>query len=402
MSLNGAFWISSSAMHAQSQALGAIGDNISNLNTGGYRRRETNFHELLGRSDTFLAKSAGTKIDVKTKVEATGSYSISDRPLNAAMNGRALFVVSKGASGSDQYYTRFGAFEATRDPSGVQRLATPENYYLMGWPVSPDGTVSQTLQTIGLPGPSDVVPAVETSAVGIADNLQGAATVGDTYERTVAVYDASGNLNEVTFSFAATGTNTWDVTASSPDGTIALASSPFPLSFSSSDGSVTGASSVSLTGTWSSGDTATIDVSFGNMTQWSEQSAPRAADIDGAAAGQPSAFYFDADGFLNVQYSNGLNRAIYQIPGAVFANADGLTEFSGDVFKANQISGEAMMIDPQNSELGQFLSNTLELSNVDLATEMTDLIQTQRAYSTAATAFRTVDEMVTTVRDLKR
>lgn len=402
MSLNGAFWISSSAMNAQSQALGAIGDNISNLNTGGFRRREVNFHELLGSTDKYTTKSAGTKVDIRTKVEDAGSYAASNRPLNAAMNGRALFVVSKNGAGTDQYYTRFGAFEATRDPTGVQRLATPENYYLMGWPVGPDGTVSQTLQTIGLPGPSDVLPAVETSSVGIADNLPAAATVGQQVDRTVSVYDATGNLHDVTLSFVATGTNTWDVTASSTSGTIALATSPMPITFTSTDGTVTGTSSVALTGTWNGGDSATIDVSFADMTQWSQSGTVRAADVDGMPAGQPSAYYFDSNGFLNVSYSNGMNRAIYQIPGAVFANADGLTEYSGDVFKANGKSGAAMLIDPQSSQLGEFLANTLELSNVDLATEMTDLIQTQRAYSTAATAFRTVDEMMATIRDLKR
>ncbi|MGF1623812.1 MAG: flagellar hook protein FlgE [Alphaproteobacteria bacterium] len=402
MSLNGAFWISTAAMGAQSQALGAIGDNIANLNTGGYRRRESNFFEMLGRTDKHLAKSAGTKVDVKTKVEEAGSYAPSSRGLNAAMNGRALFVVSKNGAGTDQYFTRVGAFEPLRDPAGVQRLATPEGYYLMGWPVAPDGTVTQSLQTIALPDKSTPLPAVASTTAAISDNLPASATLGEQVDRSLSVYDTNGTLHNVTLSFVNTGTNAWNVTASSPTGTIALSTSPMPLNFSSADGTVSGAASVAIAGSWNTGASAAISLDLAAMTQWGEESAPRAAVVNGSAAGIASSFYFDSNGFLNVNYSNGLTRPVYQIPGAVFRNADGLTEHSGDVFKANEASGKPMLIDPNTSQLGSFLANTLELSNVDLASEMTDLIQTQRAYSTAATAFRTVDEMMATIRDMKR
>jgi len=402
MSLNGAFWISSSAMNAQSQALGAIGDNIANLNSGGFRRRETNFSDMLGRTDKHHSKSAGTKVDVKTRVEAEGAYTASSSGLNAAMNGRALFAVSKNGAGTDQYYTRFGAFKAAHDPAGVQRLATPEGYYLMGWPVAADGTVTRNLQTIALPDKNTPLPATATTAAAISDNLPATATLGQQVDRSVAVYDASGTLHDVTLSFVNTGTNAWDVTASSQTGTVALATSPMSLSFSSTDGSANGTPAVALAGSWNNGSPAAITVDMAGMTQWGSESAPRSAQVDGSAAGIANNFYFDSNGFLNASYSNGLTRTLYQIPGAVFRNADGLTESSGDVFKANEQSGKPMLIDPTSSQLGDFMANTLELSNVDLATEMTDLIQTQRAYSTAATAFRTVDEMLMTVRDLRR
>ncbi|MEZ5668597.1 MAG: flagellar hook-basal body complex protein [Alphaproteobacteria bacterium] len=400
MSLTGAFWISSTAMAAQGQALGAIGDNIANLNTGGYRRRDVNFSELLGHSDKFQAKSSGAKAGVTKRVETSGAYQVSDRGLNAAMNGRAMFVVSKDTGGADQYYTRFGAFEAKQDSTGTLRLATQNDYYLMGWPVADDGTVSTALQTIALPGRTQPLDAIESTSATVNDNLPALSSVGDQVTRSFSVYDAAGTLHNVDLVFENTGVNSWQVTASSTSGTIALATSPMPLTFDSSSGAITGTSSVALTGTWSNSESATIDVAFDGMTQWGEASAPRAVEVDGAPAGYVSSYYFDSDGFLNVAYSNGQVRPIYQIPGAVFRNASGLTEATGDVFKASQTSGAAALVDPQASELGKFLANTLELSNVDLAREMTNLIQTQRAYSTAATAFRTVDEMTTVVRDL--
>lgn len=399
---NGAFWISSSAMNAQSAALGAIGDNIANLNTGGYRRRETNFAEMLGRTDKFASKSSGTQLQIKTKVEQAGAYTVTSNGLTAAMNGRALFVVAKDGAGTDQYYTRLGSFEAKRDAAGTQRLATPEGFYLMGWPVAADGSVSQSLQTIGLPDRSTPIPAVASTAASIGDNLPASAVVGQQIDRSITVYGADGAAHQVTFSFVNAGTNSWNVTAASPTGTVALAGSPFPLGFSSADGAATGTTSVALTGSWTGGGTAAVTVDFAGMTQWGEEGAPRSATVDGAPAGFASSYYFDRNGFLNVNYSNGESRAIYQIPGAVFRNAEGLAEFSGNVYKANEGSGGALLVDPSSSALASFMANTLELSNVDLASEMTDLIQTQRAYSTAATAFRTVDEMLVTIRDLKR
>jgi flagellar hook protein FlgE len=310
--------------------------------------------------------------------------------------------VSKDGAGTDQYYTRLGSFEAARDPAGTQRLATPEGYYLMGWPVAPDGAVTPSLQTIALPDRSTPVPAVASTAASIADNLPANAVVGQQTDRSITVYDSAGTGHEVTLSFVNTGTNAWEVTASSPTGAIALATSPMPLTFSSADGTPTAATSVALGGTWAGGETAALTLDFDGMTQWGEEGAPRPVTVDGSAAGYASSYYFDGNGFLNVSYSNGATRAIYQIPGAVFRNADGLSEHTGNVYKANDDSGDALLVDPQASELASFMANTLELSNVDLASEMTHLIQTQRAYSTAATAFRTVDEMLVTIRDLKQ
>ena len=400
MSLNGAFWISSSAMAAQGQALGAIGDNIANLNTGGYRRRDVSFSEMLGHTDKFQTKSSGAKSGVTTRVEAGGSYAVTDRGLDSAMNGRALFVVSKDSGGTDRYYTRFGSFDAKTDDTGSLRLATQDNYFLMGWPVDDTGTVSQALQTITLPGRNDPVPAIETANATIGDNLPAVVSIGDQVQRSISVYDAAGTVHEIQLTYENTGVNAWQVTASSTTGTIALATSPMPLTFDSSTGTITGTTSVGLSGTWSNGETATINVSFDGSTQWGLDSAPRTTQIDGSPTGFVSSYYFDGEGFLNISYSNGLVRPIYQIPGAVFRNAEGLTEHSGDVFKVSRESGAAEVIDPRSSNLGNFLASTLELSNVDLAREMTNLIQTQRAYSTAATAFRTVDEMTTTVRDM--
>ncbi len=398
MSLNSAFYITSTAMRSHGSALGVIADNVANVSSNGYRRREIDFSSLLGSDGTFLTKSKGAQAKVTQRVDANGAYAGTSRGLDAALGGRAMFAVQQGESGG-AYYTRNGNFQIVEGESGTLRLSTANGYYLQGWPVS-NGTVSQSLELIEVPTRNEQIPGQATTAVGLADNLPATASVGDTHERSITVYDSDGNPQDLTYTFQNTGLNSWSISASVTGGT-ATVGAPATLTIDPSTGFASGTTSYAVSASFPGGSTAAYTTDISAMSMTGGEFVTRGSTNDGVGPGLPSNFYFDQDGFLNVSYSNGVVSQLYLIPGAVFPNTNGLKALSNDVFSVSTLSGEAELIDTRGSELGQFRAATIEQSNVDLGTEFSTMIVTQRAYSTAATAFRTVDEMTQTVRDLR-
>jgi len=111
---------------------------------------------------------------------------------------------------------------------------------------------------------------------------------------------------------------------------------------------------------------------------------------------------FDGSGNVLASFDDATNRLVYRIPLAQFFNANGLQEFNGNVYQATGDSGTANVIDVNSSDYASFSINAHELSNVNLTGEFTKMMMTQTAYNSSSTVFKTVDEMVTTARDLKR
>ena len=101
-------------------------------------------------------------------------------------------------------------------------------------------------------------------------------------------------------------------------------------------------------------------------------------------------------------FEDSTNRAIYKVPLAVFSNPNALERRNGNVFAQSSDSGVAKIISAGTGGFADFAPNTLELSNVDLADQFTKLIIVQGAYNSAATVFKTVDELMMTARDLKQ
>jgi len=110
----------------------------------------------------------------------------------------------------------------------------------------------------------------------------------------------------------------------------------------------------------------------------------------------------EGDGFLTAQFSNGRARALYQIPLATFLNPNGLKADQGGAFRTTLESGLYNINSSNAGGAGRIVSGALEASNVDLATEFTNLITTQRAYSAASRIITTADQMLEELLMVKR
>jgi len=127
-----------------------------------------------------------------------------------------------------------------------------------------------------------------------------------------------------------------------------------------------------------------------------------ASTIDGTAFGSVTGVTVAKDGTVTAQFSNGLSQAVYKIPLATFTNPDGLAQVNGNAYIVTQNSGVANINLADAGSAGAISSRSLEASTVDLATEFTTLITTQRAYSAAARIVTTADQMLQALEQLGR
>ncbi len=461
MSINSALLAGASGLIANSSALAAVSDNIANVNTVGYKRATAAFrpmYDSTGEGSVYTAAgvNADTRLNISTAGLLTGTTSTTD----LAIAGNGMFVVRETASATSAdpvAFTRAGSFVA--DSEGYLRNSA--GYYLAGWPVAQDGSVPvnpsdlNTLETINL---SSIGGAAEaTSYMGINANLlasqtvsadeatydatasgtnMASGTVTPDFQRSIPFYDSQGGVRTLTISMLkSSNPNEWhaevhmdpasDITtgtglvdgqmltgtvAFDTQGRIDTANTTLATTLSfldSTNAAALGASEFQwAAATGVAAQTITLDFGDpddpGGFSQYDSPSTLESTNVDGTAYGNFSGVEVDEEGFVYAKFSNGIIQAVYQVPVATFANPDGLAAESGGAYTVTPESGTYTLNTPGLGSAGTVAASTLENSNVDLATEFTTLIVTQRAYSASSKIITTADEMLDEAIRMKR
>jgi flagellar hook protein FlgE len=463
MSLNGAMQTGVAGLSAYSNALSVASANIANVNTVGYKTATSDFSTLLASASTSSDSSSASVVSSSGQnVVQQGLLQTSTSATDLAISGSGFFVVSPTSGDTtSREYTRAGSFST--DSAGILKNASGQ--YLLGWKLNPDGSVPSdrndmtTINTNTLAGKAD---ATKNMSVNI--NLQASTTIsnkaagyntGDMsldssdaayvppdFQRTINVYDSQGGSQPLQLSFLKTGTNTWqyEVSYQGTDTTnITTTYSGFPKLVSAgtcsfgADGTLTsvtpnsgslnadGTVPVAIPWTQASGlqvlkdptdPTSSvpqaIELSFGKigsstgLTQFDSPSAMSSSKVDGALFGSLTGVSVDKDGTVTAQFSNGLTQPVYKIPLATFANPDGLSQTSGNAYAQSMASGSPTISEADAGSAGMIQSKNLEASTVDLATEFTSLITTQRAYSAASKIVTTASTMLDELLQMAR
>jgi flagellar hook protein FlgE len=437
MSLYGAMMTGVAGLSANSTALSVASSNIANVNTVGYKAATSEFA-------TLLASAAGTSDPSSAGVTATAGQNVTQQGLltttssstDLAISGNGFFVVSSSPTDtSTQEYTRAGSF--TTDSSG--NLKNASGLYLMGWALDSDGNTPTNPSDLSLINVSNLSgKAVASTKITLQANLQASATEDSSYttgdmtsgtvtpdfQRTINIDDSQGGTQPLEFSFVKTAANTWayevsysgdssDITGSNP---IATGTMTFNADGSLANAVPTGSTSSTATGTisisvpWSSTSGLTaqpLSVNMGTVgstdgvTQYDTTSTLTSANVDGAVYGSVSGISIASDGTVSANFSNGLTQAVFKIPLATFANPDGLAEVSGNAYTSTPDSGSPVVNVASTGGSGTINSKELEGSTVDLATEFTNLITTQRAYSACSRIVTTASQMLDELLQMK-
>lgn len=424
MSLYGALLSGVSGLNAQSQALGMVSDNISNVNTVGYKTVDAAFSTLVTRQTPGTYAPGGVRSAPVYDIDRQGLLQASASDTDLAISGQGFFVATETATptANDQrLYTRAGQFRT--DSEGY--LVSPSGQYLQGWRTDLNGvpTASNTalltsLETIRVNSVSG--SASPTTTVDMGLNLPASAVAGDTETTNLSVYDSLGVPHTITLTWTKNAPNDWTVVATTPDaGTIdegavgggagysvnvLFNGDGTPASF---DGAAT-PPDLAL-GTWNSGASdsvislgmGTVGVADG-VAQFSSTYSVGFINQNGAQAGNFFGVQVDENGIVTALFDNGETQKIYKIPVATFPNPNGLDTKTGTAFTQSSRSGDYFLRSAGEANAGLITPSSLEASNADLAEEFTTLIVTQRAFSAATKIITTADEMLDELVHIKR
>jgi flagellar hook protein FlgE len=431
MSLYGALNIGVAGLAANSAALSATSSNIANVNTVGYKNQTVNFETFLNSPGLAGNSAAGVGVVIGQDVVAQGLPTSTSSPTDMSISGNGFFVVATNVTAAaTQEYTRAGSF--TPDENGDLKNAA--GLYLMGYKLDSQGNVptnSSALNPINVTSLSGKAQA--TTTLGIQANLQASATTVSTYttgqmtsgavtpdfQRTLNVYDSQGGSQPITMSFVKTGANTWAYEASYA-GAAANLSSANPIGTGTatfnSDGTLKNVNAAApATGTfnltipWAASTglaSQAIAVNLGTvggssgLTQFDTASTLNGTSPDGSSFGNVTGVTVSKDGTVTALFSNGLSQNVFKIPIATFTNSDALGQVNGNAYVATKGSGAASVNLANTGAAGGIAAKTLEASTVDLATEFTNLITTQRAYSASARIITTADQMLQQLEQL--
>ena len=467
MSLSSALFSGISGLSTLGNAMTVIGDNISNVNTVGFKSSRVTFQDVLSQTVATTAGTAqvgrGTSLADISSSFAQGSFESTDSTTDLAIGGEGFFIVRDPDNENNEFYSRAGEFRF--DQNG--NLVNPAGYIVRGWALNEttgedEGSIGDITLSSFTSSPSEtdtmtMITNLDSDSTSNTADLSASATGGwdgsattpiaasaYEYQTTVKVYDSLGSTHDVTVYYDPSGTtNEWEyiVTCNpSEDQRTGAAGAGLGLlargtiSFDDT-GTVTGTTMSGYNvaaGTWSAAslsgngyyqfeptfsDGMQIEFDTGTRfntttsswepqslatTQYSSASATTFQSADGYGAGALQSVTVATDGAITGQYSNGEVIPLFRVTLAKFQNEQALYKEGGNLFRETRLSGDPITGQPGTNGLGSISPNSLEQSNVDIATEFVKMITTQRGFQANSKIITVTDQMLAELIALKR
>lgn len=388
--------------------LDIIGNNIANSGTVGFKSAAATFQDVYAGSRVGLGASVSGVVQNFTQ----GVTQTSSRPLDVAiLNGDGFFRMASPSG--EVMYSRNGQF--TRDNNGY--IVNAGGLQLTGYGVSANGTINGgTPAPIQIPSASMTPKA--TTTIGAEFNLDARlatptktpfnAADSDTFNYSNAlgpIYDSLGNPHELGAYFVKTAANSWNVYAAADGATLNGGAAVATYTFDTAGNMTAPASGTfNIAGlTFPNGSAAmNMTVDLTKTTQFGNTNAINALRQDGYTSGQLTAFSINPDGTITGTYSNEKTQLLGQVVLSSFANANGLEPMGENVWKETQASGQALTGTPgAGTKLGSLAAGALEASNVDLTSELVNLIVAQRSYQANAQTVKTQDQVMQTLMQIR-
>lgn len=424
-----------SGLNAHATKLATISDNIANSSTFGYKRATADFQSLVigGYSGSGTYSAGGVRTTTQRLIDEHGPLISTSNPMDIAVSGRGMLPVTQEVYADanpgerPMMMTTTGSFRT--DSEGV--LKTETGLVLLGWPADADGNVGTYPRDTGVGLEPVVINANQTAGDPTTDMKLGvnlpaveteAGSAGTPLPLSVEYFGNLGTSETLDFSFTPTvpgtgSSNTWtmQITDSASGGAVV---GEYTLVFDDSraDGGTLASVTVVSGGAYNAVD-GTLDLTVAGgplsltiggigdpngLTQLSDSFAPVAITKNGSPVGNLTAVQIDEHGYLKATYDTGFIRTIYQVPLVDVSNPNGLTSMSNQAYQVSPESGSFFMWNAGDGPTGEVVGFAREGSTTDVAGELTNLIQTQRAYSSNAKVIQTVDEMLQETTNIKR
>ena len=373
--------------------LDVIGNNIANVNTYGFKKGRVTFKDTMNQTISGasaaqdnrggknpLQVGLGSTLATIDTIHTQSSLQTTGRSLDLAISGDGYFIVNQGDA---QFYTRAGNFYL--DDNGT--LVNGDGYKVQAFSVNADGSTSNQLGDVAV-NVNAVLPAVKTSNIEFSGNLSLDSVVGGApFTQQIQVVDANGNSRRVDVHFKKQSATEWNVFLDKE----ATGTASSVLTFDATTGEFTSATQTNVDG---------FALDFSALTQ-ETGSTSALVNPDGNTEGSLESFNIGSLGEVNGVYSNGLVRTLGVLALAKFSNSSGLTKAGGNLFQESINSGVAN-INVAGEGRGSIAAGTLEMSNVDLSEEFTEMISAQRGFQANTRIITTSDEILQELVNLKR
>ncbi len=420
-------------LNVNASRLATISDNIANSSTFGYKRSVAEFQSMVIGDTSGRYSAGGVRATTTREIDEQGTLVTTDNPTDLAVAGRGFLpvttatAVDNATGGYPLLLTTTASFRP--DSEGI--LRTEAGQVLLGWPAASDGSIPAYARD-SMSGLQPVrinlnqFEGDPTTRIGLGMNLPATETragaTGGPFGIAIEYYDNLGTTETLDVSFSptvpATGaSNEWTVTITdSASGGATIGEYVVTFDDSRIDGGTVASVATTTGGAY---DPATglvtvttasgpIDVDIGapgdpsGLTQLSDDFAPSGITKDGSPVGILTSVEVDENGLVQAIYDIGFTRTIYQIPLVDVPNPNGLTSESAQTYRISGESGSYYLWDAGDGPVGGLIGFAREESATDVAGELTQMIQTQRAYSSNAKVIQTVDEMLQETTNIKR
>lgn len=425
MSLSSSFNAAVSGLAGNASSLGVISDNLANSSTNGYKAAEIEFNAQVISQGQRRYSAGGVRTEVTRDLMQEAAFTATDREGDIAISGDGFIPVRPYVS-TDQVFKSTETLFATTgsfSPNADGIMTTNTGLTLLGWPAGPDGKVGNVSRT----SVSDLVPvqidmnqtfAQPTSTIEIGANLPSTNDGTTPYYMILEHYNQFGASVDIVAEFRPdpVTANEWQLDLKDEAGNLL---NSYELVFGTvepNNGRLQAVNVVSPSGSYDAAsgvvqlDAAhgTINLNIGklgadsSLTQFASQFTPVKIQQNGSPASRMSSYEITNTGEVVGYYESGISRTLYQIPVADMPNPNGMEMLDNQTYAITYETGEVFFWDSGTSGIGVIQSGVLEQSTTDVATELTNMIKTQRAYSSNAKVIQTVDDMLQETTNIKR
>ena len=399
-----------SGLNAASRNLDVIGNNIANANTVGAKVSRAEFSEIVAASTiaaTGRTEGIGVEVSTVSQQFTQGSVNVTGANLDLAINGAGFFRVTMPDGTSA--YTRAGEFKL--DTQG--NIVTNAGANLMGYPTTTAGVAtSSTLQALQLPT-STPIAASATTSIMAEFNLDASVPVWNavtpntpltTYGTSLVTYDSQGSPVTASFYMRKSAADTWEVYTDPTSPVTAAATTIATLNFTTTGqlaSTVPATPTIALTSPNPNIGVFSPTLDLNSVTQYATSFAVTDLTQDGFAPGEFVALKIGEDGVISARYSNGEIQAAGQIALVDFRNVQGLRPSALGNWIETVASGQPVLGSPGQGKFGALRAGALEDSNIDLTSELVNMMTAQRTYQANAQTIKTQDQVLSTLTNLR-
>ncbi|WP_448546784.1 flagellar hook protein FlgE [Thalassotalea fusca] len=452
-----AFNIALSGLTAAQKDLDVTSNNIANVNTTGFKESRAEFVDVYASS---LLASGKTKVgdgvltsDVAQQF-SQGSIQFTNNALDLAITGNGFFATVPELDSLETSYTRAGQFKLNAD----NFVVNSQGGHLLGFPVNPDGSSASvslsTASPIQIPTSSGApqksaevdirmnLPAGDSYITGAPVGFDPTDPLTFNHSTSVTIYDSLGDSHIMTYYFIkedpTTDPNSWmmytavdGVMLDVPGGTGSIANPTHDATVAGSQANILGAQLVFTSGgdfnaqtpasittqnfmtnilTNGADLTQNITVDFNldtggpnpnEPTQFASNFEVTSLEQDGLAVGRLTGIDIGTDGLIRATYSNGTSSPLSRVALVNFANEQGLTQVGNSSWKESLLSGEGLAGEAGSGTFGTINSSALEQSNVNLTTELIDLISAQRNFQANSRSLEVDNQLNQTILQIR-